>query len=312
MTTKWEEALASVPILDIHTHLVGGKLAAHGLHDILLYHMVVSDLYAAGCPSGARLTQYPGWPSTPEAHARIKQALPFLKHIQNTGPFWGVRIILHDLYGWTEPITARNWMKLDARVRERADDRAWAHSVLDRARIVRTGTELARRGGGDDDDRLQYALEWGFFTRCQWGEFDTALYELERCWGKSPESPAPIGGTREPAERPIQSLDDVHAAVGHYVKSIPYGQVLSTATHLSTDIDYRSVSDEEMARRSSGATKPALTNATATHRTLTKFFSRRSRPMATRSCFSSASAPSRCRLRPPAAWSNGRSRRSLP
>ena len=33
---------------------------------------------------------------------------------------------------------------------------------------------------GADDDRLQYTLEWGFFTRTQWGEFDTALYELER------------------------------------------------------------------------------------------------------------------------------------
>ena len=56
-TTKLvEEALARVPVLDIHTHLVGGRLGARGLHDILLYHMVVSDLYAAGSPSGARLT----------------------------------------------------------------------------------------------------------------------------------------------------------------------------------------------------------------------------------------------------------------
>ena len=50
-----EEALAEVPVLDIHTHLVGGQLGARGLHDVLLYHMVVSDLYAAGCPNGARL-----------------------------------------------------------------------------------------------------------------------------------------------------------------------------------------------------------------------------------------------------------------
>ena len=34
--------------------------------------MVVSDLYAAGCPTGARLTQYPQWPSREEAHARIQ------------------------------------------------------------------------------------------------------------------------------------------------------------------------------------------------------------------------------------------------
>jgi hypothetical protein len=249
MSRDLESALAEIPILDIHTHLVGGKLAARGLHDILLYHMVVSDLYAAGCPSGERLTQYPGWPSRDEAHARIAEAVPYLKHIQNTSSFWGVRIILSELYGWTESITDGNWKKLDGLIRERADDRAWAHDVLDRARIRRTGTEIARRGVGEDDDRLQYALEWGFFTRTQWGEFDTALYELERCWGKSPESPAPIGaGTRPSTECQIRSLADVHAAVAHYVNSMPYGRILSTATHLSTDIDYRLVSDEEMAR----------------------------------------------------------------
>ena len=248
MTTELEAKLAEVPILDVHTHLVGGRLAARGLHDILLYHMVVSDLYAAGCPSGARLTQFPGWPSEAEAHARIKEALPYLRHIGNTSSFWGVRIILRELYGWTEPIDERNWMRLDGVIRERAEDQSWPREMLDRARILRSGTELARRGGGADDDRLQFALEWGFFTRCQWGEYDTGLYELERCWGKTPESPAPIGGGARPAtERQIRTLDDVHAAIAHYVSSIPYGQIVSTATHLSTDIDYRSVSDDEMA-----------------------------------------------------------------
>jgi hypothetical protein len=249
MGTELEAALAEIPILDIHTHLVGGRLAARGLHDVLLYHMVVSDLYAAGCPTGARLTQFPSWPGENEADARIKEALPYLKHVQNTSSFWGVRIILRELYGWTEVIDEGNWKKLDALVRERADDRAWAHSVLDRARIRRSGTELARRGRGAGDDRLQYALEWAFFTRTQWGEFDTALYELERCWGKSPESPAPIGGGARPGtEREIRTLDDVHAAMAHYVNSIPYSRILSTATHLATDIDYRPVSDDEMAR----------------------------------------------------------------
>lgn len=242
-----ESGLATVPVLDIHTHLVGGRLGARGLHDVLLYHMVVSDLYAAGCPSGARLTQFPGWPDEAEAHQRIEEAIPFLSLIQNTSSSWGVRLILSDLYGWREPITRENWRRLDALIRERADDRAWHHSILDRLNIRRTGTEIARRGSGVDDDRLQYALEWGFFTRCQWGEFDTALYELERCWGRTPESPSPIGSAGRPAtERVIRSLADVHAAVRHYVSAIPYEQVLSMATHLSTDIDYRVVSDGEL------------------------------------------------------------------
>jgi hypothetical protein len=87
----------------------------------------VSDLYAAGCPTGARLTQYPRWPSRDEAHARLKEAIPFLPRIQNTSSFWGVKIILRDLYDWNEPITPDNWRKLDALISERADDRAWHH-----------------------------------------------------------------------------------------------------------------------------------------------------------------------------------------
>ena len=54
LTRQLCEELNSIPLLDAHTHLVGGKLGAMGLHDILLYHMVVSDLKAAGCPSPGR------------------------------------------------------------------------------------------------------------------------------------------------------------------------------------------------------------------------------------------------------------------
>lgn len=242
-----EEALADVPVLDPHTHLVGGKLGARGLHDVLLYHMVISDLYAAGCPSGARLTQYPGWPLREEAHQRIAEAVPFLSHICNTSSYWGVRLILEDLYGWTKPLTLDNWRNLDTRIRERADDRSWHHAILDRINIKRTGTEIARREGGEDDGHLQYSLEWGFFTRCQWGEYDTALYELERCWGRTPESPSHIeSGLRPAAKKSIHTLSDVHNAVRHYIRAIPFGQVIATATHISTDIDYSLASDDEM------------------------------------------------------------------
>lgn len=242
-----EEALAEMPVFDAHTHLVGGKLGARGLHDILLYHMVVSDLYAAGCPYGGRLTQYPGWPDQEEAHRRVKRALPFLPFIRNTSCFWMMRSILKDLYGWAEPVTADNWQRLDALVRERADDRSWHHGILDRLHIQRTCTEYARREGGQDDQRLQYSLEWAFFTRCQWGEFDTALYDLEKCWGRPPEPPTPIGGQRPEPERTIRTLEDVHAALDHYVNAIPFQQLLSLATGYSTEIDYRPVPRAAMA-----------------------------------------------------------------
>src|SRR5205085_3876152 len=107
-----EEGLAALPMMDAHTHLVGGKLAARGLHDVLLYHMVISDLYSAGCPSGGRLTPYPNWPSDEEARTRVEEALPFLPSIQNTSSFWAVRLILQELYDWREPITPESWRRL--------------------------------------------------------------------------------------------------------------------------------------------------------------------------------------------------------
>lgn len=247
LTHEILRALAEIPVLDVHTHLVGGRLGARGLHDILLYHMVVSDLYAAGCPTGKRLTEYPGWPDKAEGRRRIQEALPYLERVRNTSSMWGVRLVLADLYQWHEPITADNWEKLDDLIRERADDREWHHSVLDRMNVKRTCAEYARRGEGVDDDRLQYSLEWGMFTRCQWGEFDTALYDLERTWGRQPESPVAIGPNRPPSERTIRSLDDVHAAIKHYVSVIPYDKVISTAAHLSTDIDYDLPTDDLMA-----------------------------------------------------------------
>jgi len=247
LAKELEEALAELPMFDVHTHLVGGHLGARGLHDVLLYHMVVSDLYAAGCPDGARLTQFPGWPTQEEAHRRITRAIPYLPMIRNTSCSWGLRLILEDLYDWREPITADNWRRLDGMIRERADDRARWYSILDRLNIQRTCTESARRGQGEDDRRLQYSTEWCFFTRCQWGEFDTALYELERAWGRTPEFATPIGGgQRPPTDRTIHTLDDVHAAVAHYVNNLPYDLIISTATGISTDIDFRPVSDAEM------------------------------------------------------------------
>jgi len=241
------QGLRDIPMLDSHTHLTAGRLGARGLHDILLYHMVVADLYAAGCPSGARLTEFPGWPTKAEAHARLREALPYLKYIQNTSCFWGVRTILRELYEWDDVITAENWERLDGMIRERADDRAWHREIIRRAGVQKLTTEWARREGGVDDDLFNYSMEWAFFTRTQRGEYDSALYELERCWGKAPGSPIPhAAGHRPPSAAVVRTLDDVHVALAHFVAQLVATPVVSLATHISTDIAFRQVSDGEM------------------------------------------------------------------
>jgi len=231
------EKLAGIPMLDIHTHLDASHLSARGLHDILLYHMVISDLYSAGCPNGARLSEDPG---ENEVAYRVEQALPYLEYIQNTSCFWGVRLILKDLYDWELPITKENWRHIHSIIRKKSMNPQWPRDVLKKACIDKACTELWRRRDRSADDFLVYSLEWGFFARCQWGQFDTALLELEHAWAQeSSGAPLPVsGGDTIRSHKRIQTVEDIQEAITHYCDLIPYDQIISTAQHLSTDIEY--------------------------------------------------------------------------
>ena len=232
------EGLAQIPLLDVHTHLDASHLAARGLHDILLYHMVVSDLVSAGCPSRERLSEDP---DDIEATRRIEEAIPYLDKIHNTSLFWGIKMILRNLYGWNEPITQSNWRRLDGMIRERSFDPVWPRMILMEARIKRSCTELWRRRDGSRDNLLQYSLEWAFFNRAQLGVNDIPLFELERAWNQkepSPPLPVTLGEKRPVLEKTIRTMDDAHSALDHYINCIPFDQIISTAQHFSTDIHY--------------------------------------------------------------------------
>jgi hypothetical protein len=225
--------------MDPHTHLDASHLPARGLDDILLYHMAISDLYAAGCPSGARISEDR---SSEEARSRIREALPHLSKVTNTFISWGVRTILADLYDWHEPVTSTNWERLDGLIAERADNPSWAREILRRGGFARTCTELWRGRDGRANDVLQFVLEWGFFARTQWGQPDIPLYELERTWNENtPGVPIPVSFDRAKAPalaKTIRTVEDVHEAVRHYCALIPYDRVLATVQHLATDINF--------------------------------------------------------------------------
>jgi len=246
LTSKLYESLCEVPLIDIHTHIDATHLSARGIHDILLYHMVISDLYSAGCPDGSRMSESP---DETEVAYRVERAIPYLKYIQNTSCFWGVKTILKDLYGWDSEITTDNWRKLDSIIREKNKDNNWPRLILRKSGVKRIGTELWRGHNHIADDILQYSLEWAFFTRCQWGQFDTALLELEYAWNQEvPGAPLPVKIDRSKLnfKQTIKNLEDVSKAICHYCERIPYDNILSIASHFSTDIEYRIVTNEEM------------------------------------------------------------------
>lgn len=186
--------------------------------------MVISDLYSAGCPDGSRLSEDP---SDEEAAERIEQAIDYLPTIQNTSCYFALKIILHDLFDWDQPITHENWRELDQRIRE--------YSSRD----------------GRYDSIFTYSLEWSFFTRAQWGRFDTALIELEHSWNHdAPCPPLPVTLTPDLInfKKKIRTLEDIETALQHYFDKTPFDKIITIASHLSTDIHYRHVSPEEMSQ----------------------------------------------------------------
>ncbi len=246
-TDRLYEAMRQIPAIDIHTHIHAGHMSARGLHDVLLYHMVVSELYSAGCPDGARLDENIG---DEDAAMRIERALPYIPHIQNTSCYWGVRMILKDLYGWDQEITQNNWREIDALIRTYHKDRNWPREVMKRAAIEKTNTELCKRGDGAFDDILFYNLEWAFFTRCQWKQYDTALLELEAAWseeGVGSPLPVNIDPSKLHFKRRIRNIADVDAALDYYLSKIPFERIHGLPSHYSTDIAYREVGANEMA-----------------------------------------------------------------
>lgn len=232
--------------IDCHTHLDSSHLAARGLHDIMLYHMVISELYSSGCPNGVRLSDDP---DENEKTLRMEQAIPYLDNIRNSSCYWMMRTILKDLYEWEEKITLDNWRKLDEKIQSKYSNQ-WAREIQAKSGLTKSSTEYALRGDGGNDDILYYSLEWAFFMRNQREYPDAPLLELEWAWQFN-EPVRPLGLLWEvppPAPRRVTTVDHAKEAMKHYVDAIPFDQVTSTANYLSSAVNYELVSDEQMHR----------------------------------------------------------------
>ena len=236
----------NIPTLDVHTHIDACHPTANGLHDILLYHMVVTELYSAGCPDGARLCETA---DREEAEYRLTRAIPYLKYIKGSSLYWGVKTILRDLYGWDEEIALDNWREIDEIIRKKGCTLERAKEIMKKANISQSNTELWRGRDGIADDIFKYSLEWSFFTRSQWGCFDTALLELEYSWNQDiPGPPLPVTVDRSTLnfKKEIHTIEDVDEAIHHYITHIPFDKIANMTSHFSTDIHYREVTADEM------------------------------------------------------------------
>src|SRR5574340_482668 len=141
--------LDSAPVVDPHTHLRASRPEADNLADLVLYHHVWVELVSAGMPITA--TTKAGLPhelADPgmEPVARVRAALPYLRHLRSTTSGYLLRTLLADLYGVPGgELTEGNVEQVAALVSELAADPAWREQVLrDRAKIEVSLTVDAR------------------------------------------------------------------------------------------------------------------------------------------------------------------------
>jgi len=180
---------------------------------------------------------------------RLERAVPYIYRIRNTSCYWLTERILKDLYGWDEPITLQNWQKLHGIIRKNGGSAQTGRDIMKKAGITKSNTELWRGRDGSCDDIFTYSLEWSFFTRSQWGFYDTALIELEHAWNHDepcPPLPVTAGEGDLRFEKKIATIDDVEQAMEHYINKIPFDRIITIASHFSTFITYRKVTRDEM------------------------------------------------------------------
>lgn len=238
------EHINNIPLIDVHTHVDLSHPSARGLYDILLYHMIVSELYSAGCPDGSRLSE---WPSKAEEKTRMLNAIPYIKHIRYSSTFAIAKSILADLYDFDGDITADNWEMIDQTIVERYTSGP-ADEILDKANITAVNTEYCKKHGLENG-RFFYSLEWAFFTRNQYGIYDAPVFELEVASAQlKPEGPIPVTADADQYtdRRCIKTVEQVDEAMEIYVSKIPFDKIVSLPTHFSTDIRYGKVSANEM------------------------------------------------------------------
>jgi glucuronate isomerase len=238
--------IGKIPLIDVHTHTDLSHLSARGLHDVLLYHMVISELYSAGCPDGNRLSE---WPDEKEAETRLKNAIPYIKHVQYSSCFSIAKRILRDLYGFSGDITNENWRQADRVIREKYKN-GYADEILKKANITYINTEYCRKHDLEKA-KFFYSLEWAFFTRNQYGVYDAPLFELEVASSQiEPEGPVPVTVDEKQyaSRRRIETVEQLDEAMEIYVSKIPFDKIVSLPTHFSTDIHYAFVTADQMSQ----------------------------------------------------------------
>jgi glucuronate isomerase len=133
---KMMDHIASIPIIDVHSHIDVQHPDTNNPKDIVFYEYILNELRSAGMPNDLSLTTTP-------ADQLMPMAVSFFKMIRNTSTYWCLTRMLEELYDFHEDIDQHTWKTLFKKIESTSSRPHWYREVLGRkARIERTFATL--------------------------------------------------------------------------------------------------------------------------------------------------------------------------
>jgi len=202
------------------------------LGELTDYPSVIRSLRSVGAPESILAPV-----STERSAAVVRERLPYLRKIRNTGTFWRLMRILNDLYDYTTPeILESDVDALDARVSAASFEPQWALQILsERCRIDRIACDLSGRSKGVNPSTAEDAL--GVSVSYHWNA--TGLLSVEH-----PSKNAERHVTKPAYTKTLEStiglrpgsLEALNRGIYDYLDRTITGQVRFLSARISTKI----------------------------------------------------------------------------
>jgi hypothetical protein len=177
--------IEKIPVIDVHSHLCRDQLAVSHPAQVLLYHMLVYELCAAGASEDVS-APWRGPEEDPEE--ALQKCLPYFSRLSNTGFGWCLGTILRDLYEFDEPVSLESYPRLREAMERKVRQPDWGLQVIRRGGVVRTLTstrKIAPLRDGQPDPGLRLTFEALPFNThgLRWEKMNACLTELETSCG---------------------------------------------------------------------------------------------------------------------------------
>lgn len=232
---RFEQELAQLPVVDVHSHLDPDRMTPSSPADLLFYHMLTYPLAAGGAPAAALRPEEVPEADRPGWEERLGVWFRHAADAQPTVFFSLLSGILNGLYGFAEELTPETYPRFAERFARANAEEGRARRVLDDAGVVRVLSSMWRTS------RPAVAadgLVLPTFERCP---VPTGIVESVG-WSER------LRSVEERTGRRLRSSEDLEAFLDGWFSGYDWSSVRAFVCWVSSMADFTPVPAEEVDR----------------------------------------------------------------